>query len=857
MIGIGQFFRIYLFTLLFSPFFFLCVTSSLLSQKGTKSDSSTFKIENVGESKFFRVEKGKGGILRLQGRIRIKFFKGSVVADQVIVDTERQEFYAEGNIIYTEKDGTKIRSERMLYNATIKQGILYNASGYKNPIYFIGKNIRLLAKKQFFLSHIRFTTNAVRPPHYDFYAWKIYFYEDKTFLALGVIGYIGGIPLLPLPLFYYTQKGTGLITQVGFSMLQGFLVQNSYSFHIPSYGKEYLKFLPQNYLIWLDYYQNTGTSSGLEFSQRSPWIDYRMSFGYANYKRYTVENTGNGINVSNQIQVCPENFSPENPCQTREESYHWWKAYIDLNQRSKYPKKDHIRNIYLHYESYAHYLYEYEFGRRNIPSTTIEAIYQNQDDTRGTVRPRIDFFAIYDEQWKTFRIRAEIRQKRVWIDQGNFVDSRYELAEWILPQLMITKKFFLWTIPWFRTPVVWDHNIFVESKREFQKGEIFYNRTHNQYYTNLRASFPFLYWLYWKTRVNYGLQKISSDLEDEEPTFQKAVEQEAERESYQYVLTENQVKIGVDPILFFLTHRFKDSFAELRGDIPSVNTFGFDTNQNVNETEINFTWYPFYYAFLNFETAYDHRQNIDASPRERWHYPVLQTALFFDWLNLFRRDREDLSSRNKIHFVNTYLVNQYVADPVFLRSHSNLFGLTFDLGGFDLWPISRLRYFEMGIYWYHVFFDTSLDHLLFSMKLDIQLYKWFYLELEMNSRASEPNRYNSQSRDRQGNPNSVGFFQDLANSTGLRGASGLREAILNLASFSSALILDLEDWEFRLSYRLEQRSSFGGVSGLNSVIFYDHGIYFELSTLVLGKDRYSGRPSRFLIGETRPSIVDF
>ncbi|MCE9596977.1 MAG: hypothetical protein K8S54_03330, partial [Spirochaetia bacterium] len=308
--------------------------------------------------------------------------------------------------------------------------------------------------------------------------------------------------------------------------------------------------------------------------------------------------------------------------------------------------------------------------------------------------------------------------------------------------------------------------------------------------------------------------------------------------------------------------RRKDSFREEAKQAPAVNASGllgvfngaraFDQNQKVHEIEGSLEAYPINRLSLSLMSIYDLKKyQFDVKQKERWYYPVFRVDYYLDFINMFREERENLLTRRKAHFLGVRLSNDYVYDPRFKRDHSNVVGMTFEAGGFDLWLLKRLRYFEMGYYWYHVYYNQELDHMRYSLKADVQILGWLFWEMELESRATEIERYKRNSRDENNNYDYVSFPQDLVNSTGLAGKARREKSVFNIGTFETALIMDLHDFEFRLGYRMEQRSILAGSLNVENITFYDNKIFFSLTLLRFDIGGTADRPSRFILDRRR------
>src|SRR5690606_33433063 len=124
-------------------------------------------IENAAEGEYIQGEEDDRGLLKLRGRIRLRVGRGYFLADLVIIDSKRKEIYAEGNLIYRSPEA-EIRADRFIYDQRLGAGIVYNASGYNAPVFFLGTNARQLGEGKLSLSHVYFTGCAEDPPHYNF-----------------------------------------------------------------------------------------------------------------------------------------------------------------------------------------------------------------------------------------------------------------------------------------------------------------------------------------------------------------------------------------------------------------------------------------------------------------------------------------------------------------------------------------------------------------------------------------------------------------------------------------------------------------------------------------------------------------
>lgn len=812
--------------------------------------SGRISIENAAEGEYIRGEEDDRGLLKLRGRIKLRVGDGYFLADLVIIDSKRKEIYAEGNLIYRSADA-EIRADRFIFDQRLQSGIVYNAEGYQNPVFFVGKNARQLSEGKLSVSHVYFTGCAEDPPHYNLSARKVYIYEDDKVVALGAVYHVGGVPLLPLPFVYGSNWGTGIISQFGHSDVQGFFWQNTYQFSVP---EAYLSsFLPMGYRFTADYYEKTGSVGGIEMFRFAPELSYFLDFEVAEFKRYEAVNdfrSFDGFRITNNVRRADGTYG--------QDKYDWYKAFALVSYRNQDYKTNSVQNLAIRYEDYTHRLHEFEFGARYQPTSTIPALYENSEAGRGLIRDSTDWSVTYNDQRDDLTIRVFAQRRRIWREDADFEESEFIPATDVVPSVYLAKNSNLGTIPGIDMPVYWDNSIMSELTKQYSGGDVFQTLSKNEFKTAFRGYISMYPFFTFRPLVGYGARKTLPYGENPSGDAFEALDTQSKKDSYQYFYTEDELTIGPDELFLRGVYRRKDSFKEELKDRAALNLTGFTNNQRVNETEVSVESYPLENINLSVTSVYDHREfEYDIKPGERWSYPVFRADITFNMLGLFRPSRENLLSRRRVHFLELRITNDYVYDPILKRDHSNVAGINFQSGGFDLWLLERLRFLELGFYWYHVYYNPELDHMRYTAKLDVQLTRMIYLELELESRLSDPERY---TRDEDPNnpdflrPESerrTSFWTDVVDGTGLNGQRARQNAAFNVGFFETSLIFDLHDWEMRLGYRLEQRSIPGGLTSFEAVNYYENWFFMSFTLLRFDVGGVGDRPSRFILNRQR------
>ncbi|MBX7057981.1 MAG: hypothetical protein K1X75_07930 [Leptospirales bacterium] len=819
-------------------------------------------IENAAEGEFMQGEDDERGLLRLSGRIRVRLPQGYFLADRVIVDTRREELYADGELVYIDGD-SEVRADRIIYNFKQQTGILYNASGFASPVHFVGRNVTQIGSGRFSLSHAYFTTCAEEKPHYNFTARRVWIYDNNKIFAVGALYYVGGVPLLPLPFLFASDWGTGIIAQVGLSQVQGWYLQTTYQFGVPEASLS--SWQPMAYRFTLDYYQNTGQAAGVELYRFSPGLSYILQLGAAHYRRYGAAGDyrdQDQVRITNQVQRCygtPGQLGYY--CTRGEDEQQWYKAFALLSYRGGSPADNVTRNLYLRYEDYANQLYEFEFGGRFTPDSTIPALYKDGEAGRGLIRPLTNWSLTYSEQRDDLTIRIAATRNNYWLSTTDATNGQYVPTNDVLPSIDLEKRLRLGLIPVLDIPLYWDHFLHSDLSKQYTavqqsggeyKSEEYRALNKNSYRTGFRSYLSFYPWISFEPGIGVGAQKTIASANNASAADDAALQREVRKQSYEYWFSENSLTLGPDLLFLRATHRLKESAHEEQNDVPPVNITDYNGSQKQNETDLSLEFHPLLNLGFAVNSIYDHREfPFEVRSRDRWSYPILRSDIYLDFLNLFGRERENLLSRNRVHFLGLRLIDDYVYNPVLKRDHSNVFGATLEMGGFDLWFLRRLRYLELSYYWYHVYYNPELDHMRFALKLDVQLWSWGYFESELESRAVDAGRYDRDSLDRNGASNYRAFSNDVVDSSGLGGRQAREKAVFNTAYFRSALVLDLHDWEYRFGYELEQRTLFGGVTAVRVVNFYDNRFTFSATLLRFDLGGIAARPSRFLINRAR------
>ena len=127
-----------------------------------------------------------------------------------------------------------------------------------------------------------FTACGAEIPHYTFKAKRIIMYNDNSVVATNLRFQVGGTSLFWIPLYYSSNLGSGWTFQFGKNRSQGSFLQLGYQWSDPLAATSLL--MPIGRKIKIDAFQVTGEAIALDLWKSSPWLNYNLETGYANYK---------------------------------------------------------------------------------------------------------------------------------------------------------------------------------------------------------------------------------------------------------------------------------------------------------------------------------------------------------------------------------------------------------------------------------------------------------------------------------------------------------------------------------------------------------------------------------------------
>lgn len=852
------------------------VSSDPMSSIPQTKKALPISIENASEGELLQVDKNKSGVLVLRGRVRLKLRSGSLEAETITVDSERQEIYAEGGIVY--KDGRAIvEGDKFIYDFRLEKGVVYKTKGTFAPAHFIGEKLKKLDDKHYALEMGYFTICNAEKPHYSFKVNRLYIYEDKTVMATNVRYQVGGTTVLWLPFLYNSNLGNGWIAQAGKNNTQGLFLQTSYQWsNVPSFA-----IAPMGYKFRADFYEKTGQAFHLEMWNQSPFLNYLIDIGYANHRNYQTtsayedrfHNFGIGtVAVTNQVdRGALFSTNPNAPLRNiGPDTEPWWKGRILLNSKMNNTEKDVTRNISFQYENYSDRLFEYEYGNRYEPANTLQSLYTARNVRMGFVRNSLEWKLDYTENRGDLSINVGMKRNLIYYILNPADKSGYFPTVDTIPTTTIRNSSEIGRIPYFNSAVYWDvflNNMILryygvptrENLRiptlegSFQDpwGSYKENVFRTQYFTQgesgLRTTLNFGSYLTFTPNAFFGAKKQSATVRNNtavtgvtDSSF-TSLERYLARESYEYLRTSSNLRFGI-PLLFFnTTYRKSEAYKpELQDPILAR------TRQHELELSLES------YALENFEISvrtirdlrnFSSEYRPQPTDSERWYFTIARFSGYFDFLDGFRPKRVSLLEKKRSFYSGLFLNNDYVHHTPKAKPLYNSLTASYKMGGFTLPLVRLIRELELGGTWYHVYNSPILDGYRVFVKANVDFTRYLGIEAELDSRVSQPWRYTNQV----GNTYDTFYYgndptasvasinlerttlqKDLLDGTGVNGNAARQNTALNINRFMGTIKYNLHTANFRLGYSMDLRSVPGGrTDGL--VSFYDQSVFFSIS----------------------------
>ncbi|MDX9783443.1 MAG: hypothetical protein RBT72_01655 [Spirochaetia bacterium] len=203
---------------------------------------SSLVIESASQVEYFSLEEGEDRYMRLAGPIAITLrsedgYSHSIKADEIIFDQEKNIVQARGNVEYIrQKDerSDEFFGSSLLVDLDSYSGVFLDGSYDLDPTAEIQRSLSLyfkqLSRRGSDLSlfeDARLTACDEADPHYHIKARKVWVFENGDWALANATLYLGVVPVLWLPFFYYPAEELFFHPVIGYRSREGAFVQTT------------------------------------------------------------------------------------------------------------------------------------------------------------------------------------------------------------------------------------------------------------------------------------------------------------------------------------------------------------------------------------------------------------------------------------------------------------------------------------------------------------------------------------------------------------------------------------------------------------------------------------------------------
>lgn len=387
---------------------------------------TTINIDNARRTEYKKDEVSQNDTIVLSGEVSLSIEKGEtktvINAEKVVYDRKTEILYADGNvqILTTGSSEDNISAESLVLNTSTLEGIFDGGKVIQtqsDAMQLPSGSTLIVFSKMFAKSEINtmtFKDSSLtfcddEDPHWKINASRTWLLPGGEFAFLNALLYVGSVPVLYFPAFYYPKDELVFNPVFGNKKREGYFVQNTlylygrkplnstssssedsdaleglYNFMRPSVLKEQeleglvLHNLDENYTgdtsnffkIKVDWYSTLGAMAGLEgnFEPSETYVtnlSFRADFGFSNSIFYT-----NGIY---------NKFSPQG------EMFYDHSTFLGFELPFRYGADFKLTlskpfNLTLSLPVYSDPYFEYDFNERNETMDWISFLTGGNDD---------------------------------------------------------------------------------------------------------------------------------------------------------------------------------------------------------------------------------------------------------------------------------------------------------------------------------------------------------------------------------------------------------------------------------------------------------------------------------------------
>lgn len=203
---------------------------------------SVIKIESAQKSEYRKNKDTKEDAIILTGGVKVSVTRGSktttITADEVNYNRATDMIYAEGNVSLVQTGGETINASSLLFNTATLEGIFDNGRAVQessDAINLPGGSKLIVASDIFGRDSsgtVAFKAGELTfcdddDPHWKIRATRIWLLPGGEFAFLNALLYVGHVPLLWLPAFYYPKDELVFNPAFGYKAREGYFINTT------------------------------------------------------------------------------------------------------------------------------------------------------------------------------------------------------------------------------------------------------------------------------------------------------------------------------------------------------------------------------------------------------------------------------------------------------------------------------------------------------------------------------------------------------------------------------------------------------------------------------------------------------
>jgi lipopolysaccharide assembly outer membrane protein LptD (OstA) len=203
---------------------------------------SSLTIESASSFEYFTMEEGGDKVISFQGPVSIKMrttdgFTHTIKADEVLFDRDKNIVDAKGSVIYTRVGPSRsdeFRGETIVVDLGSYSGVFLNGSydlapsgSFQRSLFFNFQKFSRRSQDLTILEDAKITACDDPVPHYHIRAKKVWLFGNGDWALSGATLYVGVVPLVWLPFFYYPSDDILFHPVIGYRSREGAYVQTT------------------------------------------------------------------------------------------------------------------------------------------------------------------------------------------------------------------------------------------------------------------------------------------------------------------------------------------------------------------------------------------------------------------------------------------------------------------------------------------------------------------------------------------------------------------------------------------------------------------------------------------------------